>query len=89
MAANGNLVAVFALLKTSSITANLKKLFLSLACSGLAVGLWQLVIGVITTAMLTNGNYDFLCLAILTVATFFSSFLVCASFLTIAAIAVD
>ena len=89
VAATGNLVAMFALWKASSIPANLKKLFLSLAFSDLAVGLWQLVIGGITTTTLTNGNYDFLCPAILTVATFFSSFLVCASFLTITAIAVD
>ena len=89
VAATGNLVAMFALWKASSIPANLKTFFLNLAFSDLAVGLWQLMIGGINIAMLTNWNYDFLCPTILTVATFFSSFLVCASFLTITAIAVD
>ena len=90
----GNLLVVRALWKASSIPANMKKLFLSLTCSDLAVGLFgQLMFGVIIAVMLKmagNANYtfDFLCPKILTVY-FFSFFLACASFLSVTAIAVD
>ena len=90
----GNLLVIGGLWKASSLPANMKKLFLSLACSDLAVGLFgQLMFGVIKAAMLKmegNGKYtsDFLCPTILTVY-FFSFFLACASFLSLTAIAVD
>ena len=63
----GNLLVIRALWKSSSIPANLRKLFLSLAVSDLAVGLLaQLMFGVINAVMLKmaeDGNYDisFLC----------------------------
>ena len=90
----GNLLVIRALWKASSLPANMKKLFLSLACSDLAVGLFgQLMFGVIIAAMLKmegNGKYtsDFLCPTILTVY-FFSFFLACASLMSLTAIAVD
>ena len=91
----GNLLVIRALWKVSSVPANLKKLFLSLAFSDLAVGLFvQLIYGVIMTVMLkmsANQNYsfDFLCPSILTVSYFAMFGLVCASFLNITVIAVD
>ena len=76
----GNLLVVRAQWKASSIPANMKKLFLSLTCSDLAVGLFgQLMFGVIIAVMLKlagNANYtfDFLCPKMLT-AYFFSIFI--------------
>ena len=63
----GNFVVILALCKVSSIPANLKKLFLSLAVSDFAVGLFaQLMFGIIIAVMLKmaengNFNFDFLC----------------------------
>ena len=91
----GNLLVIQALWKTSSIPANLKKLFLSLAFSDLAVGLLvQLMYGIIMAVMLkmaANGNYNFafLCPTILNVCHSFMFLLACASFFTITFIAVD
>ena len=91
----GNLLVIRALWKASSISATIKKMFLSLAFSDLAVGLFaQLMYGVIIAEMLrmaANGNYniDFLCPTILTVCYFSMFFLSLASFLNITAIAVD
>ena len=91
----GNLFAICALWKASSIPDNLKKLFLSLACSDLAVGLFgQLMLGVIIAVMLkmaANGSYDydFLCPTLLTVCYFSMSLLACASFLNVTTTAVD
>lgn len=91
----GNLLIIRALRKASSIPDNLKKLFLSLAVSDLAVGLIaQLMFGVIGSVMLrmaANGNFNFesLCPAILTTHYFFVFLLACASFLNVTAIAVD
>ena len=49
----GNLVVIRALCKASSIPATLKKLFLSLAVSDFAVGLFaQLMFGIIVAVML-------------------------------------
>jgi len=90
----GNLLVIRALWKASSIPANMKKLFLSLTCSDLAVGLFgQLMFGVIIAVMLklagnANFTFDFLCPKIVTVS-FFSFFLACALFLTVTAIGVD
>ena len=91
----GNLLVIRALGKASSIPANLKKLFISLASSDLAVGLFaQLMYGVIMAVILKmsaneNYNLDFLCPTILTVCYFAMFGLVCASFLNITVIAVD
>ena len=91
----GNLVAIRALWKASSIPVNLKKLLLSLAFSDLAVGLSaQLMSGAMTAVMLKiaangNHNFGFLCPIIMNVRCFFIFFLSCASFLGVIAIAVD
>ena len=89
----GNLFVIHAMWKASSIPANVKKLFLSLAFSDLAVGLFgQLMLGVMIAVMLVmeaTGNFVFLCPAILTVCHFFAFLLVSASLLTITIIAVD
>ena len=89
----GNLLVIHAIWKASSIPTNVKKLFLSLAFSDIAVGLFgQLMLGVIISvvlAMKDNENFVFLCPAILTVCHLFAFLLVSASFLTITAIAVD
>jgi len=91
----GNLLVIRALWKASSIPPTIRQLFLSLAFSDLAVGLFaQSIRGVIIAVMLrmaTNGNYnsDFLCPTILTISLFSTFFLACASFLNITAIAVD
>ena len=89
----GNLLVIHAICKASSIPTNVKKLFLSLAFSDIAVGLFgQLILGVIIAVLLAmeaSEKFDFLCPVILTVAIFFIFLLVTASFLTITAIAVD
>ena len=91
----GNLLVIRALGKASSIPTNLKKLFLSLAFSDLAVGLFsQLMYGVIMAVMLNmtaNGNYnfDFLCPITVTICYFSIFLLTCASFFNITLIAVD
>ena len=69
----GNFLVVRAIWKASSMPANLKKTFLSLAFSDLAVGLFlQLMNGVIMAVMLKMAanqdyNFDFLCPAVLTI----------------------
>ena len=91
----GNLLIIHALWKSSSIPATVKKLFLSLALSDLAVGMLpQLMWGIIIAVMLSktsNGDSNFasFCPVIVTACYFFTFSLCSASFLTIAAIAVD
>ena len=91
----GNLLVIRALWKASSIPATLKKLFLSLAFSDLAIGLFiQPMIVVIVGVMLNmtaNGNYDFdgFCPSVITIAMACSGAVVGASLFTIAAIALD
>jgi len=91
----GNLIVIHALWKASSIPANLKKWFLSLAFSDLAIGLIiQPMSAVILAVMLNvaaNGNYDFdrFCPSVIIVSTVCASFVVGASFSTITAIAMD
>ena len=89
----GNLLVINAMWKASSIPANVKKLFLSLAFSDIAVGFFgQLMLGVIIAVMLAieaTGKFGFFCPSILTVWHFFTFLLVSASLLTITAIAVD
>ena len=91
----GNLLVIHALWKSSSIPATVKKLFLSLALSDLAVGMLpQLMLGINIAVMLSktsNGDSNFasFCPVIVTVCYFFTFSLCSASFLTIAAVAVD
>ena len=91
IAAFGNILVIRALLKASSIPANIKKLFLSLAVSDLAVRLFAQLMLAVVLRMATNGGHDFdlLCPKILTVCYFLLSLLVNASFLNVTAIAVD
>ena len=91
----GNLLVIRALWKASSISATIKKMFLSLALSDLAVGLFaQLMVGVVfaeMSKMASNGNYnfDFLCPTVVTVCYLSAFLLACTSFLQVTAIAVD
>ncbi|KAL9986820.1 hypothetical protein ACROYT_G001022 [Oculina patagonica] len=91
----GNLFVIHALWKASSIPANVKKLFLSLAFADLAMGLFvQPMFAVILAVMLNmaaNESYDFdgFCPFVLTLAMSCSGFVVGTSLFTIAAIAVD
>ena len=86
VAAVGNLLVIRALWKASSIPANLKKLFFSLALSDLAVGMFvQPMFGVIVAMMLrkaSTGNYNFVsfCPNILTVLLFHVSSRLCVVF---------
>lgn len=95
VATYGNLLVIRALWKASSIPATLKKFFLSLAASDLAVGLvGQLTFGVVIAVMLKmagdeNYDFNFFCPTILTVRYFSLVFLAFASFWTVTAIAVD
>ena len=87
----GNILVIRALSKASSIPSNVKKLFLSLAISDLAVGLFgQLMLAVIFR-MAANKNYDLtqLCSTTLTVCYLSLFLLTYSSFLTVTAIAVD
>ena len=88
-----NLLVIRALWKASSIPGNIKKLFLNLAFSAIAVALFgQLMLAVITAVMLKmeeTENYNFLCPTVVTVNRFFLFLLACASFLNVTAIAVD
>ena len=87
----GNILVIRALWKASLIPANVKKFFLSLAVSDLAVGLFAQVMYAVVLRMAANGgrNFDLLCPTILTVCCFFLTLLACASFLNVTAIAVD
>ena len=87
----GNILAIYALWKASSMPANIKKLFLSLAVSDLAVGLFAQLMYAVVLKMAANGGHDFelLCPTISTVCYFSLSLLACASFLNVTAVAVD
>ena len=91
MATFGNILVIRALWKASSIPANIKKLFLSLAVSDLAVGLFAQLMHAVVLRMAVNGghNFDLLCPTILTVCYFSLLLLACATFLNVTAIAVD
>lgn len=89
-----NLLVIHALWKASSIPTNLKKLFLSLAFSDLAVGLIvQPMYGIfiaVMSRMVASENYNFdFCPTTFAAMAFSSSYLVCTSFLNVFAIAVD
>ena len=91
----GNLLLIRALFKASSIPANEKKLFLSLAFSDLAVGLVsQLMVGItyaviLKTASKEDYNLTSFCPSVINLNSFFMFFLCAASFLTLTTIAVD
>ena len=90
-----NFFVIYALWKASSITFSLRKLFLSLAFTDLAVGLCvqpmlaAIMVLLLARAARENYNFDFVCPSILTVNAFFAYALLAASFFTIAAIALD
>ena len=92
MAVIGNFLLIRALWKASSITANIKKLFLSLAFSDLAVGLFsQLCFAVLIAIMLNStstGEIPF-CPTVLNASYFLIFCFLSASFLNITAIAID
>ena len=90
----GNLLVIRALIKASTIPANVRKMFISLAFSDLAVGLLPQLIHAIILAvvwkMASRGdNLAFLCPTVLSVLYYFMSLLVAASFLNVIVIAVD
>ena len=91
VAAFANILAIRALWKASSMPANIKKFFLSLAVSDLAVGLFAQLMYAVVLRMAADGghNFDLLCPTILTVCYFFLFLLGCTSFLNVTAIAVD
>lgn len=89
-----NILVIHALWNASSIPANIKKFFLNLAFSDLAVGLIaQLMSGVMVTALIIaaykNYSNSFLCPTILTFCYFVNFFLAGASFFTVIAIGID
>ena len=88
----GNILAIRALWKASSLPANLRKMFLSLALSDLAVGLFaHLMIAVLYKIVLWNEDYnlDVLCPVPLIFCNVILYLLTSASFLNVTAIAVD
>ena len=94
MATLGNLLVIRALMKNSSIPATVKKLFLSLAFSDLAVGLLpQLMTAIISAVMLkmasSGDDLAFFCPTVLIVRSYFTNLLAVASFLNVIVIAFD
>ncbi|XP_068737062.1 melanocyte-stimulating hormone receptor-like [Montipora capricornis] len=87
----GNILAIRALWKASSLPANLRKMFLSLALSDLAVGLFAHLMQAVVFKMALdeNCNLDVFCPLTLSLCYFILKALICASFLNITAIAVD
>ena len=90
----GNLLVIRALMKNSTIPATVKKLFLSLAFSDLAVGLLpQLMTAIISAVMLkmasSGDDLAFFCPTVLIVLLYFQYLLAFASFLNVIVIAFD
>ena len=90
----GNLLVIRALMKNSTIPATVKKLFLSLAFSDLAVGLCsQHMTAIISAVMLkmasSGDDLAFFCPTVLIVHSYFMYLLAAASFLNITVIAGD
>ena len=90
----GNLLVIRALMKASTIPATVKKLFLSLAFSDLAVGLLpQLMTAIISAVMLkmasSGDDLAFFCPTVLIVLVYFQYLLAFASFLNVIVIALD
>ena len=94
LAALGNLLVIRALMNNSTIPATIKKLFLSLALSDLAVGLCPQLITAIISALLlkmasSGDDLAFFCPAVLIVLLYFMHLLAVASFLNVIVIAFD
>ena len=90
----GNLLVIRALMKTSTTPATVKKLFLSLAFSDLAVGLCsQLMTAIIIASILkmasSGNNTAFFCPTVLGVQIYFAHLLATASFLNVIVFAFD
>ena len=90
----GNLLVICALIKASTIPANVRKMFISLAFSDLAVGLllqlMDAIIYAVVWKMASRGdNLTFLCPTVLSVHSYFVYFLIAASFLNVTVIAGD
>ena len=88
----GNLLVIRALMKNSTIPATVKKLFLSLAFSDLAVGLLpQLMTAIISAVMLkmasSGDDLAFFCPTVLIVLLYFQFLLASASFRNVTVIA--
>ncbi|XP_073237401.1 melanocortin receptor 4-like [Porites lutea] len=89
-----NLLVIRALMKASTIPATVKKLFLGLAFSDLAVGLCSQLMAAIINASILNmassgNNTAFFCPTVLGVRNYFRYLLVSASFLNVIVIAFD
>ena len=89
-----NLLVIRALMKASTIPATVKKLFLSMAFSDLAVGLCsQLMTAIISAVMLKMASSEddlaFFCPTVLVVYSYFMYLLAFASFLNVTVIAFD
>ena len=89
-----NILVIRALMKASTIPATVKKLFLSLAFSDLAVGLLSqlmyAIISALTLKMASSGeNLAFFCPTVLSVHNYFMVLLATASFLNVIVIAFD
>ena len=90
----GNLLVIRALMKNSTIPATVKRLFLSLAFSDLAVGLLpQLMTAIISAVMLkmasSGDDLAFFCPTVLIAHLYFQYLLTSASFLNVTIIAFD
>ena len=91
----GNLLVIRALRKTSSIPATLKRMFLSLAVSDLAMGLFAQPMFGITFAMMLHTkasgdhNFDRFCPVAFTLCHFSLFLLACASLLNVTIVAFD
>ncbi|XP_022807567.1 adenosine receptor A3-like [Stylophora pistillata] len=86
----GNLLSIRAIYRVTSLPASFKKLLLSLAVSDLAVGLFlQPMYGTMIALELNKGISQFLCPSVLTIQIFVTLLVAGASFMTIAAIALD
>ena len=90
----GNLLVIRALMKASTIPVNVKKMFLSLAFSDLAVGLLPQAMAAIIRAvilkMVSSGeNLACFCPTVLSVHYYFASLLANVFFLNVIVIAVD
>ena len=90
----GNLLVIRALIKASTIPANVRKMFISLAFSDLAVGLLPQLMDAIIYAVVwkttsRGDNLAFLCPTVLSVLYYFMYLLVAASFLNVIFITFD
>ena len=90
----GNLLVIRALIKASTIPANVRKMFISLAFSDLAVGLLPQLMDAIIYAVVwkttsRGDNLAFLCPTVLSVLYYFMYLLLATSFLNVIFIAFD